>query len=417
MNEKVCPIILVIFLMPILYAPINAEEILTIEKAISIAYENNPRMIEVRKAIEASKGDLITAKTLLNPEVEFEIGGLKKNEAGERKTNLDNIEIRQSFDPPGVRGLKSNIARNEILIQEESLRSAWSDVYLGVRQVYARIILDKKESELANDNLNILRQFFGRVQIRFQSGQVLKNELQRAKIELLRAENFYLIAEKELKTDKARLNLFLGRSMDVLFDTEEELKEDGLKLNLQELTDMAFSKRPDIKTEELQLDLRKQSLAKEELGRLPSTFIGFQRTNEDYEDDYSVVLGMSLPFWNWNQGEVKKAKAQKEAQEVKLEATKREVVFDVYGAYLNAELTQKQLDLFKESLEEANELLRLANLRYSEGEIDFINYLDQVRTATETRVRYYEGLFNLNKTISELEKAIYSSVREEDFLK
>ena len=114
---------------------------------------------------------------------------------------------------------------------------------------------------------------------------------------------------------------------------------------------------------------------------------------------------------------MKKAKAQKEAQEVKLEATKREVVFDVYGAYLNAELTQKQLDLFKESLEEANELLRLANLRYSEGEIDFINYLDQVRTATETRVRYYEGLFNLNQTISELEKAIYASVREEDFLK
>ena len=417
MNEKVCRIILVIFLVPILYAPINAEEILTIEKAISIAYENNPGMIEARKIIEMAKGDLITAKTLLNPEVEFEIGGLKKNEAGERKTNLDNIEIRQGFDPPGVRGLKSNIARNEILIQEESLRSAWSGVYLEVRQTYARIILDKKESELANDNLNILRQFFSRVQIRFQSGQVLKNELQRAKIELLRAENFYLIAEKELKTDKARLNLFLGRSMDVLFDIEEELKEEGLKLNLQELTDMAFSKRPDIKTEELQLDLRKQSLAKEELGRLPSTFIGFQRTNEDYEDDYSVVLGMSLPFWNWNQGEVKKAKAQKEAQEVKLEATKREVVFDVYGAYLNAELTQKQLDLFKESLEEANELLRLANLRYSEGEIDFINYLDQVRTATETRVRYYEGLFSLNQAISELEKTIYSSVREEDFLK
>ena len=66
--------------------------------------------------------------------------------------------------------------------------------------------------------------------------------------------------------------------MDVVFDIEEELKEDGLKLNLQELTDMAFSKRPDIKTEELQLDLRKQSLAKEELGRLPSPFIGFQRT-------------------------------------------------------------------------------------------------------------------------------------------
>jgi outer membrane protein TolC len=109
--------------------------------------------------------------------------------------------------------------------------------------------------------------------------------------------------------------------------------------------------------------------------------------------------------------------AEKEAQWVRLEAAKRETAFEVYEAYLEAELAQKQLDSLKKSLEEANELLHLADLSYSEGEMDFINYLDQVRTVAETRVQYYEGLFNLNSAVTELEKTVYTSMRKEEYLR
>ena len=254
------------------------------------------------------------------------------------------------------------------------------------------------------------------MQQRFQSGQALKNDVQRAKIELLDAENAYLAAEKESKTNKARLNLLLGRAMDTFFEIEEELKDEELQLDLKELTQVAFSKSPAIKSEDLALNSKTANLTKEELNRLPSPFVGFKRTTEEYENDSSVVVGVSVPLWNLNQGEVKKAKAEKDAQIVKTQAAKREVVFNVFEAYLNAELAHRQLELLKKSLEEANELLHLANLRYGEGEIDFINFLDQTRTSTQTRVKYYEGLFSLNKAINELEKTIYASVRKEGYL-
>ena len=420
MNKCIGRIIISIFLITSFSVSIsNAEDTVSIslEEALKIAYTNNPRMIEAKKFIEASKGDLITARTLLNPEMEVELGGLKKNEKGERKTNLDSIAFKQNFDPLGVRELKSKIAKNDVLIQEESLRSTWSEVYSEVREAHTKIILDKKSLELTNDNLNVFRQFFSHVQQRFQSGQALKNDVQRSRIELLKAENDYLLAEKEFKIDKAKLNLLLGRPMEIPLDIKEELKEEILKLNLQELTDTAFSKTPNVKIAQFELDSKRKNLTKEQLNRLPSFALGFQKTNEDFEKDYSAIIEVSVPFWNLNQGEVKKAKAEKEVQEAKAEAVKREVSFDVYQAFLDAEVNQKQIDLLKKSLEEANELLRLANLRYSEGEIDFINYLDQVKTATETRIRYYEGLFNLNKSINELEKIVYSSLRQEDYFK
>lgn len=394
-----------------------ADEILTLDKALVTAYENNPRITEVRKGVEAAKGDLITARALPNPEVEFEIGGFKKNEDGKRRTNLDKVGIQQGFEPFGVRGLKSKIARNEILIQEESVRAVWSEIYLKIRENYNKIILHKKQMELANDNLNILRQFYSRVEVSFQSGKAIKNELQRAKIELLHAETGYLHAEKEFKVDKAKLNLLLGRAVDTPFNIKEELKEEELELDFKELTHLAFTQRPDIKQEELSLDSKVRNLTKEQLSRLPSPFVGFERTTTDYENDSAITIGMSLPLWDLNQGEVKKAKAEKEAQKVKVESVKREVVLDVYEAYLTSELAHRQFALLKKSLEEANELLRLADMRYSEGEIDFINFLDQVRTANQTRIKYYEGLFSLTNAISRLEKAVYTSLRKEEYLK
>ena len=83
---------------------------------------------------------------------------------------------------------------------------------------------------------------------------------------------------------------------------------------------------------------------------------------------------------------------------------------------MRADLHHKQLDIAKKSLEEADELLRLANLRYSEGKIDFLNYLDQIRTATQSKVNYYQALFNLSRSISELEVFLSQSLRQEDFL-
>lgn len=417
-----CQIIKQPFLLAVLMflfsASVGAEpgaEKLNFKTSLELAFEHNPQMIEAKKSIEAAKGALITSRTFQNPEAELEFGGFKKDENDERNVNLGTFEINQPFDPIGVRFYKSKIASNQVKIQSEELRSVWASVYKEVRERYSKIIFDVKSLELANDNLNAMRQFFGRVQQKYQSGQVLKNDFQRAKIELLRAEHAYLAAEKELKTDKARLNLALGRAMETGFGIEEKLQEERLNKSIDQLKSIALANRPDIKSAQLELDSKNKNLIKEQLNRLPSYKVGFQRTDEDYEDDYAIVVGISIPLWNLNQGEVKKAKAEKEAQIVKTQMVENEAMFDVYEAYLDAELAQKQFELAKKSLEEANELLRLANLRYSEGEIDFLNYLDQIKTATQTKVNYYEGLFHLSRSMSILESSIYASLRQEEF--
>lgn len=391
-------------------------EKLNFKTALGVAFDHNPQMVEARKTIEVSKGDLITARTFKNPEAELEFGGFKKNEEGKRNVNLDSVEIRQPFDPLGVYFLQGKIASGQVKIKEESLRGVWMKVYLDIGQIYSEIILHKKQIELRRQNLESMRQFFSRVQLRYSSGQVLKNDFQRAKIELLKAENDFLSAEKELKTNKAQLNLLLGRSMTTDFDITDELKEEELSMTFEDLKEIGFKNRPDIKIADLEADQKKKNLIKEHLNRLPSYYVGFKRIDETDKDDYAILLGISLPIWNLNQGEVKKAKAEKDIQEQRAKTIREMASFEIYEAYLTAELHHQQLDIAKKSLEESDELLRLANLRYSEGKIDFLNYLDQIRTGTQSKVNYYQALFNLSRSISGLEVFISQSLRQEGFL-
>lgn len=410
-------IILLVFQVSISALAADSIDRLDFSHALNLAFDHNPQMIQARKIIESSKGDLITARSLPNPEAEVEFGGFKKNEEGKRDTHLSSIEIRQPFGPLGVKFLESKIASENVKIQKEEFKVIWAEIYTKVRDNYLSVILKEKKLELAQKNLDLMRQFFNQVQLNFNSGKALKNDFQRARIELLKAEGDYLSAQRDLKIDRAQLNLVLGRSMETDFDVSENIQPEQLGKSFEELKSIALKQNPHIKSAILEVEASRTNLTKEQLNRLPSYFVGFKRTNDSGDKDYAVLAGISLPIWNLNQGEVKKAKAQKDIQEAKLESIKQEIGFEVYQAFLNAELNQKQVDLLKKSLEEADELIRLANLGYSEGEINFINYLDQVKTAVTTRVAYYEGLFNLNSSISELEKLIYTSLRGEDYLK
>jgi outer membrane protein TolC len=394
----------------------GAEEVLTLDKAISTAYGANPRMIEARRMVDAARGAQITAGALANPEVAFEISGLMADEEGERVVRLGEFEVVQSFDPPGVYGLKTGIAKSDLMARREFLKSIWAGVYSEVREAYAGVILDEKRIELAATNLDVYRRFYSQVELRYQSGKALKNELQRSKIELLRSESSFLVAQRQLKTGKARLSLLLGRAMDEEFSIKEELREDSLTVDLAAVYASALSNNPEIKAEEFLMKSAAKGLTREQLNRLPSPYVGFKNINESYDRDYAIVIGASVPLWDMNQGAVETARAQKGVQETRLAAVRRSVAFNAYQAYLDVELSQKQLELLKKSLEEANELLRVADLSYSEGGIDFINFLDQVKTATETRMRYYEGLFDLNNAVSRLEKVMYSSLRKEGYL-
>jgi outer membrane protein TolC len=374
-----------------------AADELSLQKALDMAFRNNPRMIEARNNIISARGKRLRESTLADPGMEFEIGGLNRGEEGERDVGLKKFEVRQEFDPPGVLWLKSRIARNEISSREDALKEVWSGIYSEVRNAYYTVLLKEKELAVEEENLKSLRRFLDRVTSRFQAGEALRNDLQRAKLEVLGGENALLIARKELDTSRAAFNLLIGRAIGRKYTLVDSLEYRGLKGTLEEMIEAALKRNPGIAQSAIELDSSRKSLARERLSALPAPFVAFERSLEDYDNDYKILLGFTIPFWNWNVGAVKSAVAERETAESKLDALKRMVSYEAYNAYLEAQLADRQAAIGEKALAEANELLRLAELRYNEGKIGYLEYIDQIKAVTGSRLRYQQGIFNFNR--------------------
>ena len=389
------------------------EESLSLEQTLQIAYQNNPQMIEARKEISASKGRWIQAEALPDPEIEFGIGGLKKqtkDEKSVRDGNLDSFAIKQPLDPLGTRFLRGRIGWDGVKIAKSELELVWGEVRKNIIELYARILAEEKAQEIARDNLNATRQFFTRVETRFQSGDALQSDVIRAKIEVARSENDLLVAEKNIKVSKGEINLALGRPVESPLALNDSLAYETLRYEYQTIREQAFAKRADIRKETVRLSSKKKGFWSALLETfLPKMAIGVERTTEEFENDTALILEASYPLWGFNLGEVKEAKAEKEKQQIHLDALKRQVGLEVYESFLEAELSDKQVLLQKKSLEEANELLRQITLRYESGEVPFLTYLENIKTIKETRLAFFDALKNFKEKVAELERVIQAT--------
>ena len=83
----------------------------------------------------------------------------------------------------------------------------------------------------------------------------------------------------------------------------------------------------------------------------------------------------------------------------------------IFNAFIETELAEKQVILLKNTVKEANELLRVVSSQYKEGKSDFLSYLEHLVTLKNTKANYYESVFNYNQKIALIEKIINEELK------
>lgn len=392
-------------LCPCLYAQRIAQgETLSLNEALSIAYKQGPLMAEARREEQAQRGRFIQKRMLPDPQAEVSIGGLK--ESGFKEENLDSYKIMQPVGSLSERLTSLFVAHDEVQIVRNQTKMIWAETRLKIIKLYTDIMTKEKALEFSQDNLNSTRQLFAAVENRLHSGNALQSELTRSRIEVLQAENDVLTKEKDLKSAKGELNLNLGRQPESSLVLSDFLDEEPMVYQYQGLVEKAMLLRPDLKSEQARLRIQRLNYTNTFSQVLfPEMAVGFERTMKEYENDSAIIFEFTYPLWSfW--GKTKEAGAEYDKQKIKLNTFRKQVHLDVYQAFLDAELAQRQINIQKNALDEANELLRQASIQYEAGEMPFINYLDNIKTIKETRLNYLMALGNYKQKLAALDLAV-----------
>jgi cobalt-zinc-cadmium efflux system outer membrane protein len=388
---------------------------LSLEEALRIAYQRNPRVLAADQEVQAAKGRWIQTRALPNPEVEASVTELSEGLSGGSTVGDDSVALSQEIDVLGKFLLRGGAGKAEYQAARHQFQRTWSEVAFEVARAYNNLLLSTHRVGVSREVLTMTRGLFDQVQLRYNAGEVLRNELLRAQIEAARAESGVLEAEKQVALDAAALNILLGRAAQEPVRTTDELSYQPRDFDPELLLAQALARRPDLKASESLIKAQRRQWQLALSNVLDNPTVSAIGTRERGESGTEKVFGMAIrwpiPFWNQNRGAIREARAQLKQREIEYEALKREVGLEVTTAIQEARLAQRQVTVWKTGVEQANELMRVSTQQYREGDINFITYLEHLATARETKVAYVQALANYRTQLALLNQAVAETLR------
>jgi outer membrane protein TolC len=120
---------------------------------------------------------------------------------------------------------------------------------------------------------------------------------------------------------------------------------------------------------------------------------------------YSISATVDIPVWDWlsTQKRIKQSEIQRDAVKVSLTAAQRRLIANLEESYAEAAAARDQLDLLEQSVQTADESLKLTKLRYEAGESSALEVVDAQNSDLATRTARADGLVRFETALAALQ--------------
>ena len=181
---------------------------------------------------------------------------------------------------------------------------------------------------------------------------------------------------------------------------------------LLQLKTWNLSEHPGLLYYETAKELSKTTLSLERQNLLPDlNFSIFQGTNNGLNaKNYSgFQAGISIPLWfGANNSKIKAAKTQTMIIENEYENYKIQLDSKYKSLYSDLKKYEEAVSYYNNTGQQlSKELTTNASKAFKNGEIDFLQYVQLLESATTIEVNYLQNLFNYNTTVLELNYLTY----------
>ncbi len=410
MTKKIVVLSMIILCLPLFIMAQKAEEeILSLEKCIAIAIEQNPLVLSSMDQYKASLARVNQAKALPQPSLDYD-SDLQPNFFNFRDSGETYFGLSQSIEFPGKRYIRGKIASKESdqFLQEIELLKL--DIVFQVKQAFFSLLLSQEKLKYSQQNLELAQDFLRKAEVKFDAGDVAKVEVLRASVEASKAANEVRATTTEVRLAKAMLNYLLARKKYAPLEIQGNLKRVPISLDVDALIERALSFRPEMRGIRIALEREKLSKKQAYMNYLPDFELGVSKHRIVGEGSWwDVTLSFPIPlfFWQPKKGEIAEAEANISSLAKATQHLQNSITLEVEEAYMNAEMAHNQIRLFEEEiLAQAEEVYNMFLFSYQEGEIGGIELIEARRSLLEARTSYADALYNYSAALSALEKSI-----------
>ena len=382
--------------------------------ALAIALLRNPELTAFSYAVRAAEARSLQAGLLPNPQLEFEVE--EYNRGGEGFDAAETaVVLSQIVELGGKRRWRTRVAKAEGDLAGWDYESKRLDVFTETAQRFTAVAAAQQRLELARSAVDLAEMMSGAVGERVKAGkepslQALKSEaeLEMARLEAREAESVLAVARQRLAAmwgaEQVSFSGVEGRLDDVLNDPPALVT---LRARLALNSDLARG--------EAVLRLRQGAFSAEKAARVPDleASVGYRQFKEDGTHAFAFGIGLPLPLFDRNQGNIlaagyerSKAEAERAANETALATELAEVHASLTSSHQRAAtLRAKVVPAMEQAFAAAHE-------SYRQGKFDFLELLDAQRGLIEAKGALVDALSNYHAALTDIQRITGTGIEE-----
>jgi len=308
--RKLCAFLLVLFGPVVL-----AQKTVTLQDCESQFLKNNLFLLASQYNIDASKALTIQARIWDNPSLTAEL-------------NAYNPERNQYFDI-GKQGQKAfgieqliylgGKKRNEIKLAQTNEKLAelqFNDLLrtlkLQLRKSFFTVYYNKKSLETTDNQLAHIEDLINSYSVQVQKGNIPLRDLVRLQSLYLNFKNERMEVINENIEEEANLKLLLNSTESIVPDISKEEFNKYLvtiPFDLKTFQDEAIASRPDYLAKQKDIESNEINVKWQKSLSIPDITVGanYDQRSGAFNKEANLTLGIPLPLWNKNKGNIKYA--------------------------------------------------------------------------------------------------------------
>ena len=388
-------------------------------------FQNNLALLAQQYNVTVAQAQAVQARLIDNPTLYVEQDVLRRRigrpVVPEGTVGSEAIvTVQQLFSIAGRRKAAGRVAQQAAVVEQYNLQDLLRTLRYQLRTTFYDLAFKQQTLKVYNTEIGSLSRTVNLYQTQFEKGNVALKEVIR-----LRAFLFTLQSEKQaLLTDVAAeqsdLHVLLRDASGSAYVPVVDLaRTRALSLSAypeQQLVDTALVRRTDLNARRATLEQQNLNLRLQRKLATPDLAVGYTYDKAgSYINNYSALtLGMAVPVFNRNQGNIQAAQAQVAGSKLLVDQQQLIVQSEVHQAY---QLAARSDELFQSTDRDTAPFARLMTgieQSYAKRVLTVVEYLDffesyknnlvQLNTLRANRVRAFEQLnFAVGKPVFQAE--------------
>lgn len=426
-------LVLVLFTGLMIETDARAQSVLSLEDCISIAIENNPDIGISQSGLKTAENGLLQSYGQLLPSfnvgftgghayygpssIQYDAQGRPvQNEGFDYGSYSFNMSSGITLFDGGrnITKIQSSIKRRDAA--REELRYAKDIVTAMVINKYYNLVRAKMLLVVAEESMDQAKQNLDRSEALLEVGSATRADVLKARVRYSNTRLTMIRTRNAVEFAREDLVSVLSVRGDPLFDVDTTMVIEFIEPDSETEIDFALVNRSDLRSLELSKGAAQASITSAKSGWWPTIGAGFNYSWSDremsynfFEDEYSWSIGASVTFNVFDRfltaSNVGMAKADYRRAEYSLERAKLDAIKEVKNLIFLINESKERILVATETVEQAQEDVRLAEERYRVGAGTMLETIDAQVALTQAKADVIDAKCDYLIAVADLARA------------